>query len=46
MYNNPFLACEANGISLGYIEQLRVTYEYENFVRLNRENSCGIQSHV
>lgn len=46
MYNNPFLACESNGIALGYIEQLRVTYEYENFVRLNRDNGCGIQSHV
>lgn len=45
MYNNPFLACESNGIALGYIEQLRVTYEYENFVRMNRENGCGIQSH-
>jgi len=42
MYNNPFLACECNGISLGYIEQLRVTYEYENFVRMNRDNGCGI----
>jgi hypothetical protein len=46
MYNNPFLACESNGIALGYIEQLRITYEYENFVRMNRDNGCGIQSHV
>jgi len=46
MYGNPFIACESNGISLGYIEQLRVTYEYENFVRLNRDNGCGIQSHM
>ena len=46
MYNSPFLACESNGIALGYIEQLRITYEYENFVRMNRDNGCGIQSHV
>ena len=46
MYNNPFLACESNGLAIGYIEQLRVTYEYENFVRLNRDNGCGIQSHI
>ena len=46
MYGSPFIACECNGISLGYIEELRVTYEYENFVRLNRDNGCGIQSHM
>lgn len=46
MYNNPFLACESNGLAIGYIEQLRHTYEYENFVRMNRDNGCGIQSHV
>ena len=46
LYNNPFLACESNGISLGYIEQLRVTYGYENMVRMNKENGFGIDSHV
>lgn len=46
MYNNPFLACESNGLAIGYIEQLRQTYEYDNFVRMNRDNGCGIQSHV
>lgn len=46
MYANPFISCESNGISLGYIDQLRTVYGYENFVRLNRDNGCGIQSHV
>lgn len=45
MYNNPFIACESNGISIGYIDQLRMTYEYQNIVRLNRGNDYGIQSH-
>ena len=46
LYGNPFLACESNGISLGYIDQLRTVYGYENFVRMNRDNGCGINSHV
>jgi len=28
LYANPFLACESNGISLGFIDQLSQTYEY------------------
>ena len=45
LYADPWLACESNGISLGYIEQLRVTYAYDNFVRMNKGGSCGIDSH-
>lgn len=45
MYANPYLACESNGISLGFIEQLRVTYAYENFIRMNK-GGCGIDSNV
>ena len=44
LYANPFFACESNGIALGYIEQLRVTYQYQNFVRMNK-GGCGIDSH-
>lgn len=36
LYANPFLAVESNGIGVGYIEQLRMVYNYENLVRLNR----------
>lgn len=43
LYANPFIACESNGISLGFIEQLRVTYAYENFVMMNK-GGCGIDS--
>ena len=35
LYANPFLAVESNGIGVGYIEQLRMVYNYENLVRLN-----------
>ena len=45
LYANPFLAVESNGIGVGYIEQLRMVYNYENLVRLNREGGYGIQSH-
>jgi hypothetical protein len=46
LYCNPYLACESNGIGLGYIEQLRVTYGYDNLVRMNKNGGCGIDSHV
>ena len=46
MYCDPFLSCEANGISLGYVDQLRVTYGYENIVKLNKDNGFGIASNV
>ena len=45
LYANPFLAVESNGIGVGYIEQSRMVYNYENLVRLNREGGYGIQSH-
>lgn len=45
-YLNPFLSVESNGIGVGYIEQLRVVYDYENIVRLNRQNGYGINSHM
>ena len=44
LYADPYLACESNGISIAFIEQLRVTYAYENFVRMNK-GGCGIDSH-
>lgn len=46
LYANPFLAIESNGIGVGYIEQLRIVFGYENLVRLNRDNGYGINSHV
>ena len=46
MYCDPFLACESNGISNGYIDQLRLTHGYENIVRLNKDNGYGIDSNV
>lgn len=45
LYANPFIACESNGISLGFIEQLRVTYAYENFIKMNK-GGCGIDSNM
>ena len=46
LYADPYVAGESNGISLGFIEQLRITHEYENFVMLGKDHGCGIDSHV
>ena len=46
LYADPYVAGESNGISLGFIEQLRITYEYENFVMMGKDHGCGIDSHV
>lgn len=45
LYANPFIARESNVISLGFIEQLRVTYAYENFIKMNK-GGCGIDSNM
>lgn len=46
LYADPYVAGESNGISLGFIEQLRITHEYENFVMMGKDHGCGIDSHV
>lgn len=45
LYANPFLACESNGISLGFIDQLSQTYEYQNIVMMGKNGGPGIDSH-
>lgn len=46
LYNKPWLACESNGIGAGYLDSLRITYNYENIVREGKDNKYGITSHV
>ena len=46
LYNNPWLICESNGIGTGFLDTLRITYNYENIVREGKDNKYGITSHI
>ena len=46
LYNNPWLAAERNGVSVGMLDSLRITYGYKNIVIENKKNEPGIYSHV
>jgi hypothetical protein len=45
-YCNPVFAVESNSIGRGLIDQLKVTYDYDNFVKLSKNDRDGIMSHV
>lgn len=45
-YGSPYVALEANSIGRGVLDKLFDTYEYENFVRMDKHNRIGIHSHV
>ena len=46
LYNNPFYICERNGVGAGYIDMLRINYQYQNLVTEGKNNECGVFSHV
>jgi len=45
-YGSPFIAIEGNGIGKSTLDTLYNVYQYENFVRMDKQNRIGIQSHV
>lgn len=46
LYGKPWLACERNGVSIGMLDSLRITYGYPSIVVENKKNEPGIFSHV
>ena len=47
LYCNPFLVIENNSIGSGYLDILRINYEYQNIVQEgSRNNIWGIRSHA
>lgn len=46
LYNNPYFICERNGIGAGYIDMLRITYQYQNIVSEGKNNDFGVFCHV
>lgn len=46
LYNNPYYICERNGIGAGYIDMLKINYQYENLVIEGKNNALGVYSHV
>lgn len=46
LYNDPWLAAERNGVSVGMLDALRITYKYNNIAVENKKNEAGIYSHV
>jgi hypothetical protein len=45
-YGKPFVAIESNNIGRSVLDTMETVYEYENFVRMDKHNRIGIQSHV
>ncbi len=46
LYCDPYLIMEQNGIGQAVLEQLNVTYEYPALVRLGKDGTYGVRSHV
>lgn len=46
LYCSPFLIMESNGIGQAILEQLKVTYEYQNLTRLGKDGGYGVRSHM
>lgn len=45
-YGSPFIAIESNGIGRSTLDMMFDVYQYENFVRMDKNNQIGIRSHV
>jgi hypothetical protein len=45
-YGKPFIGFESNNIGRSVLDTMENIYEYENFVRMDKHNRIGIQSHV
>ena len=46
LYNNPFYVCERNGIGGGYLDSLKITYQYMNIVNEGKNREAGVFSHI
>ena len=46
LYNNPYYICERNGIGSGYLDALKITYQYSNIVLEGKNRESGVFSHV
>ena len=46
LYNNPFYICERNGVGSGYLDSLKITYQYSNIVKEGKGGEAGVFSHV
>lgn len=46
LYNNPYYVCERNGIGSGYLDSMKITFQYQNMVLEGRNNEAGVFSHV
>lgn len=46
LYNNPYYVCERNGIGLGYLDTMQITFQYQNLVMEGKHGEAGIFSHV
>lgn len=45
-YGKPYIAVESNSIGRSVLDMMYNVYQYENFVRMDKHNRIGIQSHV
>lgn len=46
LYNKPYYICERNGVGAGYIDMLKINYQYENLVSEGKNGALGVYSHV
>ena len=46
LYNNPFYVCERNGIGGGYLDSLRITYNYPSIAYEGKNHEAGVFSHI
>lgn len=46
LYGNPYYVCERNGVGSGYLDSLRITYNYPNIVMEGKNNNVGVFCHV
>ena len=46
LYNNPYYICERNGVGSGYLDALKITYNYQHIVKEGKGGESGVFSHV
>ena len=46
LYNSPWYICERNGVGSGYLDALKITFQYQNIVTEGKNREAGVFSHV